>query len=96
MNGKNDSVVGAGITSGALSIVGYSTGKAAELWINFSLRTTINSTSEWAASGIWSGSGWNLIRPNAMGVIGGSIGGGITQEVVTPMVPVPSIGGNKK
>jgi filamentous hemagglutinin len=94
--GRNDSIIGSGITSGALSAVGYTTGKAAESWINSSLRPTINNANGWATSGIWSGSGWNLIQPNAMGVIGGSIGGGITQEAVTPLVPTPSIGGNKK
>ncbi|WP_153100243.1 hypothetical protein [Paraburkholderia hayleyella] len=94
--GRNDSIIGSGITSGALSAIGYTTGKAAESWINSSLRPTINNANGWATSGVWSGSGWNLIQPNAMGVIGGSIGGGITQEAVTPIVPTPSIGGSKK
>lgn len=45
LQGKNDSVVSAGITSGALSAVGYSTGKVAESWINSSLRPTISNAN---------------------------------------------------
>jgi len=40
--GKNDSVIGAGVTSGGLSVVGYSTGKLAESWINSSLRREVD------------------------------------------------------
>jgi hypothetical protein len=93
--GKNDSVIGAGVTSGGLSVVGYSTGQLAESWINSSLRPTISNASGWAASGSWSGSGWNFIRPNSMGAIGGAIGGGAAQESIGPMLPVPSSGGKK-
>ncbi|WP_155630460.1 hypothetical protein [Burkholderia territorii] len=90
LNGNNDSIIGAGITSGVLSMVGYSTGRLAESWINSALRPSINNASGWAISGSWSGSGWNLVRPNVLGAIGGSIGGSVTQEAVTPALTYPS------
>lgn len=96
LHGKRDSIVGAGITSGGLSIVGYSTAKLAESWINTSLRPTVNSSTGWADTGVWSGSGWNLLRPNSMAVIGGSVGGGAGQGAVGPILPSPSSEGNRK
>lgn len=93
---RNDSIIGAAITSGLLSSVGYSLGKISESWINSSLRPTINNSNEWTASGIFSGGGWNLFRQNAMSVIGGTIGGGATQEAMGPIFPTPSSGANDK
>ena len=92
---------GAGIGAGKswssiLALPSINDIKGRESWINSSLRPTINNTNGWAASGVWSGSGWNFIQLNTLGVIGDSIGGGITQELVTPIVPTPSIGGNKR
>ncbi|WP_201644643.1 hypothetical protein [Paraburkholderia metrosideri] len=93
--GKNDSIVAAGFTSGALSSLGYGIGKFSESWMSSTLKPTIN-TANWAATGIWSSSGWNLFRPNSTAVIGGTIAGGLGQEVLGPVIPSFPYGSGKK
>jgi filamentous hemagglutinin len=82
LQGKNDSVVGAGITSGVFSIVGYGAGSATANAINSITRPTINNAGSWAGSGVWAGSGYNFFNPNNTAVIGGGFTGGTLQEIV--------------
>ncbi|MBF5008860.1 hypothetical protein ISO18_04500 [Burkholderia pseudomultivorans] len=76
LHGKSDSVVGAGVGSGALSSLGYGIGKLGESWISSTIKPTIN-TSNWDSVNMWSSSGWNIFRPNTAGVIGGGVMGGM-------------------
>ncbi len=80
LQGKNDSVMGTAIISGVLSSLGYGVGKFGESGINNALKPTIN-TQNWASTGIWSNSGWNILNQNNLPVIFGSGVGGLGQEV---------------
>jgi len=96
LQGKNDSVVGAGVTSGLFSTVGYGLGKAGESWVNNALKPTIN-TSNWSVPGAWYGSGWNLFRPNTAGVVIGTTAGGMGQEITDSAAKnLPKINEQKK
>ncbi|HVV73849.1 MAG TPA: hypothetical protein VHI52_20465, partial [Verrucomicrobiae bacterium] len=69
------------LSSGLLSGLGYGVGKLSEAGVNALIRPGINA-SNWAATGSWSGGGWNLLSPNNFAPIGGSIGGASGQEVI--------------
>ncbi|WP_081051670.1 hypothetical protein [Burkholderia diffusa] len=84
LQGKNESVIGSALIGGVLSSLGYGLGKLGESSVNYALRPTIN-TPNWASSGSWSGSGWNLFNPNNVGPIGGAFGGGVGQELLNGM-----------
>ncbi|MBB5398324.1 hypothetical protein [Paraburkholderia youngii] len=96
LQGKNDSVIGAGIASGVFSTVGYSAGSITANTINSIMRPTINNAGSWAGSGVWSGSGYNLFNPNNTAVIGGGFTGGTLQEVVQGAINGAQQAGNKK
>ena len=80
LQGRNDSIMDAGINSGLYSAFGYGIGKLGDAWITDTLRPGIN-TQNWANPGTWSSSGWNLLRPNTTGVVLGTTAGGIGQEI---------------
>ncbi|WP_230945522.1 hypothetical protein [Burkholderia pseudomultivorans] len=94
LHGKNDSVVAAGVGSGALSSLGYGIGKLGESWINSTIKPTINA-SNWDSVNMWSSSGWNIFRPNTAGVIGGGVMGGMGQEAIGAANPFTNLGGKK-
>jgi filamentous hemagglutinin len=96
LQGKNDSVIGAGITSGVFSSVGYSAGSVTANTINSIMRPTVNNAGSWAGSGVWSGSGYNLFNPNNTAVIGGGFTGGTLQEIVQGAINGAQQAGNKK
>ncbi|MBC8724628.1 LysM peptidoglycan-binding domain-containing protein [Paraburkholderia sp. 31.1] len=73
--GKDDSIGGAAFTSGVLSSFGYGLGKLGQGAITSSFRPSLTS-SDWAATGVWSSAGWNLLNPNHLPVVAGSLGGG--------------------
>jgi filamentous hemagglutinin len=79
--GQNNSVIGSGITSGVLSSLGYGMGKLGESGVNTAIKPTINGPN-WAATGVLSGSGWNMFGPNNFSTIGGSVGGASGQEII--------------
>lgn len=81
LQGKNDSVMDAGITSGVLSGLGYGAGKIMGESINSIIKPTINQNS-WAASGVWSGGGYNIFMPNNSATIGVTFGGGVVHEAL--------------
>ncbi|WP_460902670.1 hypothetical protein [Paraburkholderia jirisanensis] len=81
IQGKNDSVVGSAFISGALSSLGYGLGKAAETSASSLLKPSLN-TQSWASSGDWSGSSWNLFGSNKIPTVGGSVSGGVGQELI--------------
>ncbi|WP_304993677.1 hypothetical protein [Burkholderia plantarii] len=81
----NDSVIGAGITSGLFSVLGYGAGKVADDAINFAMKPTINHSVNWANSGVWSGHGYNIFMPNNVGAVGATSMGGTIQEGVQSM-----------
>ena len=89
------SILESAIWSGLLSSLGYTSGKLTQSWIDASRKPTINSANQWIKTGYLSGSGWNLFRPNSVGVIGGTIGGGISQEAAGK-IPQPFISEDKK
>jgi filamentous hemagglutinin len=96
LQGKSGSVVGAAITSGALSGLGYGIGKVSESGVNAILRPGINAR-DWASTGAWSGGGWNLFNPNNLAPIGGAVGGGAGQELINGMYQkIQSKNGAKK
>ncbi|WP_415927148.1 hemagglutinin repeat-containing protein [Burkholderia theae] len=95
LQGKDDSIVGVAITNGALSSLGYGFGKLGEFGVSSALKPTIN-TPNWASSGSWSSSGWNLFRPNSAGAVGGTVMGGMGQEAAGAMLPSTNSGGQKK
>lgn len=72
--GKSDSVAGSALISGLLSSLGYGVDKLGESWVSSVLKPSIDPPN-WASTGSWSGSGWNLLNANNFGPIGGSIGG---------------------
>ncbi|WP_323072105.1 hypothetical protein [Mycetohabitans endofungorum] len=80
MHDKSDSITESAVTSGPLSSLDYGIGKLSESGVNSAIKSTIN-TPNWADTGVWAGSGWNLFRPNNFGPIGGSIGGALGQEI---------------
>jgi filamentous hemagglutinin len=96
LQGKNDSIIGAGITSGAFSTIGYGAGAITANTINSIMRPTINSSGSWASPGAWSGSGYNLFNPNNTAVIGGGITGGTLQEIVQGGINRAQQTGSKK
>ncbi|QCP50846.1 filamentous hemagglutinin N-terminal domain-containing protein [Trinickia violacea] len=97
LQGKNDSAIGAGITAGLFSSLGYGIGKLGESTFNSAIRPTINNSGGWAGSGAWSGSGWNMFRPNGAGVVVGTTAGGMGQEVTNSAAGnLPGISGGKK
>ncbi|MGF6696601.1 YD repeat-containing protein [Paraburkholderia sp. MM5496-R1] len=79
--GKDDSIGGAAFTSGVLSSFGYGLGKLGQGAITSSIRPSLTS-SDWAATGVWSSAGWNLLNPNHLPVVAGSLGGASGQEAV--------------
>jgi filamentous hemagglutinin len=79
--GKNDRVIGAAITSGLLSSLGYGIGKFGESSLNGVTRPTVRNGQNWVATGTWSSSGWNLFNQNNLPVIFGAGVGGLGQEV---------------
>ncbi|WP_236655033.1 hypothetical protein [Burkholderia pyrrocinia] len=85
LQGKNDSVVGAGITSGLFSSLGYGAGKISGDAINSAMKPTISNSTNWAGSGVWSGSGYNIFVPNNAAAIGATFSGGTMQEGVQNM-----------
>ncbi|MGF6647342.1 hypothetical protein [Paraburkholderia sp. GAS82] len=93
--GKDDNIVAAGVNGGLLSGVGYGIGKLGESWINTAMKPTIN-TPNWATTGTWSASGWNLLAPNTTPVIGGSVVGGLGQGMIGPIVPSFPYGSGQK
>ncbi|WP_413185200.1 hemagglutinin repeat-containing protein [Paraburkholderia sacchari] len=95
MQGKSDSITASALSSGVLSGLGYGIGKAAENGVNTFLRPGLDS-SNWASTGVWTGSGWNLFRPNSTGVISGSVLGGMGQEATGAMIPPSNSGSQKK
>jgi filamentous hemagglutinin len=96
LNGTNNSIIGAGITSGAFSTIGYGAGAVTANSINSIMRPTINNAGSWASSGVWSGNGYNLFNPNNTAVIGGGFTGGTLQEIVQGAVnKAQQIGGKK-
>ncbi|OLL27985.1 filamentous hemagglutinin [Burkholderia sp. SRS-W-2-2016] len=96
LQGKNDSVVGAAITSGVFSSVGYGAGSVTANTINSIMKPTINNAGSWAGSGVWAGSGYNLFNPNNTAVIGGGFTGGTLQEIVQGATNGVQQAGNKK
>ncbi|WP_155625532.1 hypothetical protein [Burkholderia pseudomultivorans] len=94
LHGKNDSVVGAGVGSGALSSLGYGIGKLGESWINSTIKPKIN-TSNWDSVNMWSSGGGNIFRPNTAGVIGGGAMEGVGQEAIGAANPFTNLGGKK-
>ncbi|MGF6553309.1 hypothetical protein [Paraburkholderia youngii] len=96
LQGKNDSVIGAGIASGVFSTVGYSAGSITANTINSIMRPTINNAGSWSSSGVWSGSGYNLFNLNNTAVIGGGFTGGTLQEIVQGAINGAQEAGNKK
>ncbi|WP_152608066.1 hemagglutinin repeat-containing protein [Burkholderia sp. A9] len=95
LQGKNDSVIGSAVSSGVLSSLGYGLGRLGESGVNSVLKPTINMPN-WTSAGSWSGSGWNLFRPNSVGAIGGTVMGGMGQEAAGAMIPSTNIGSQKK
>ncbi|MGU7774115.1 hypothetical protein ACV229_28550, partial [Burkholderia sp. MR1-5-21] len=96
LQGKNDSVIGAGATSGLFSTVGYGIGKVGESWVGNAIKPTIN-TPNWSTPGVWSSSGWNLFRPNTSGVVLGTTAGGVSQEITGSAVKnIPKFSEQKK
>ncbi len=81
LQGKSESVVGAAVSSGALSSLGYGVGKLGESGLNSITRPTISNGQNWSATGIWSNSGWNLLNSNNLPVIFGTGVGGLGQEI---------------
>jgi filamentous hemagglutinin len=96
LNGKNDSVFGAGITSGAFSSIGYGAGAITANTINSIMRPTISNAGSWVGTGVWSGSGYNVFNPNITAVIGGGITGGTLQEIVHGAINRAQQTGSKK
>ncbi|TKC89437.1 LysM peptidoglycan-binding domain-containing protein [Trinickia terrae] len=93
---KEDSIVGAGVTTGALSSFGYGIGKLGERAIASSIRPSLTS-NDWAATGVWSGAGWNLLNPNRAPVVAGSFGGASSQEITNAIyLQMQSQFGSKK
>lgn len=96
LHGKNDSIVGAGIGSGLFSAAGYGIGKVGASWVSDVLKPNIN-TQNWANSGIWSRTGWNLFRSNTTGVIIGTAAGGAGQEITgAAAANLPGLSDQKK
>jgi filamentous hemagglutinin len=96
LQGKSDSIMGAGVSSGVLSGFGYGAGKIMEGGINSAIRPSINSSNSWAGSGVWSSAGYNLLAPNSSAAIGATFGGGIVQEILQNSIPSgPAKGGEK-
>jgi hypothetical protein len=93
--GKSDSITGSAFASGVLSSLGYGIGKLGESGVNATLKPGIN-TQNWASTGSWSSSGWNLFNPNTAGVIGGTVMGGMGQETAGTMTPTTNSGSQKK
>lgn len=85
LQGRNDGVIGAGVTSGLFSSVGYGAGKVASNTINSAMKPTINNSINWANSGVWSGSGYNIFMPNNAAAVGATSLGGTTQGGVQSM-----------
>ncbi|MFD1560653.1 hemagglutinin repeat-containing protein [Paraburkholderia silviterrae] len=94
--GKNDNIIGAGVTSGAFSAIGYGAGAITANTINSIMRPTINNAGSWTSTGAWSGSGYNLFNPNNTAVIGGGITGGTLQEIVQGGIKRAQQTGSKK
>ncbi|SEA11198.1 hypothetical protein [Paraburkholderia sartisoli] len=80
--GKNDSIIGSGITSGAFSTVGYGAGLLTGNTINSAMRPTIDNAGSWVSTGVWSGGGYNIFNPNNTAVIGAGFLGGTMQEII--------------
>ncbi|MGF6415781.1 hypothetical protein [Paraburkholderia sp. MM5482-R1] len=94
--GKSDSLVNAGFTSAALSGLGYGLGKSVGSWFDATLKPTLGNSRNWASTDVWSGGGWKLFSPNTGGVIAGTIGGGVGQSAVGPLVPPFPYGSGQK
>ncbi|MGF6637637.1 hypothetical protein OKW39_004853 [Paraburkholderia sp. MM6662-R1] len=94
--GKSDSLVNAGFTSAALSGLGYGLGKSVGSWFDATLKPTLGNSRNWASTDVWSGGGWNLFSLNTGGVIAGTIGGGVGQSAVGPLVPPFPYGSGQK
>ncbi|WP_153100221.1 hypothetical protein [Paraburkholderia hayleyella] len=96
LQGKNDSVVGAGITSGLLSSVGYGAGKFMGNGINSIMKPGINNQNSWVGSGTWSSSGYNIFGPNNNATIGATFGGGAVQEALQNAIQNSQSKGGRK
>ncbi|WP_408478861.1 hemagglutinin repeat-containing protein [Paraburkholderia megapolitana] len=80
--GKNESVIGSGISSGVLSALGYGAGKVIGDGINSIMKPTVNNLNNWTGPGVWSSSGYNIFRPNNSATMGATFGGGVVQEAL--------------
>nr|WP_246173847.1 hemagglutinin repeat-containing protein [Pandoraea terrigena] len=85
LHGESNSVSASALSSGILASFGYGIGKAAENGANSVLKPGLNS-SPWVATDTWSGSGWNLFRPNNTGVVSGTTLGGMGQDTLESVV----------
>ncbi|WP_230512960.1 hypothetical protein [Paraburkholderia sejongensis] len=94
--GQNSGIVSSAITSGVLSGLGYGIGKAAENGASVLIKPGLNS-ADWASTGVWTGSGWNLFRPNSAAVAIGTLAGGSGQEIAGSAAQnLPQSNGQKK
>jgi filamentous hemagglutinin len=79
-NNPWSSVLSSSVTGAVLGGIGYGAGYAVSAGASSIIKPTINSYN-WAGTGQWSSSGYNIFSANNLPAVSASVGGSVTQEI---------------